>query len=89
MQYFGVFLCFLADKPTLIKKIISTEENSFGIHVIEAYSGNKLKTFVIDDYILCRDNYPVFSQPYKMMYMWTCLLEKAWMKIKGNSARRV
>lgn len=89
LQYFGTFLCFLADKPNLIKKIIKTDENGYGIHCIEAYTENRRTNFFIDDYILCQDSQPLFSQPYKMMYMWTCLLEKAWLKIKGHSAKRV
>lgn len=90
MQYFGVFLCFLADKPALIKKIINTNENSYGIHCIEAYQEGKVTHLFIDDYILCRENKtPVFSQPNNSIYMWPCILEKAWLKIKGNSARKV
>ena len=34
MQYFGVFLCFLADRPHLIQKIITTEPNTYGMHGI-------------------------------------------------------
>ena len=49
--------------------------------------------FLIDDYILCREPnpklQPMFTQPQKNIYMWPCILEKAWFKIKGNSAKRV
>lgn len=89
MQYFGVFLCFLSDKPNLIQKIITTDENSYGLHSIEAYREGKLINFLIDDCILCKDGKPIFSQPCKMRYMWPCLIEKAWFKIRGNSAKRV
>lgn len=89
MQYFGVFLCFLSDKPNLIQKIITTDQNSYGLHGIEAYRNGRPIQFVIDDYILCRNDKPFFSQPCKMMYMWPCLIEKAWLKIRGNSAKRV
>lgn len=93
MQYFGVFLCFLADKPTLIQKIITSAENSYGLHAISAYREGRQINFVIDDYILCRDKglgklEPVFSQPQKNMYMWPCLLEKAWFKLKGNFVKK-
>jgi hypothetical protein len=78
MQYFGVFLCFLADKPTLIQKIICSSENSYGLHCIEAYRDGKAIHFLVDDYILCREwsakIKPVFSQAQKNMYMWPCIL---------------
>lgn len=93
MQYFGVFLCFLADKPVEIQKIITTKENTYGVHCISAYINGKEKSFLIDDYILCRELgsrvQPVFSQPMKNMYMWPCILEKAWFKLKDNSAKRI
>ena len=88
MQYLGVFLCFLSDKPNLIQKIIVTDENTYGIHGIEAYRDGKLTQFVIDDYILCKDGRPMFCQPCKMRYMWPCLIEKAWLKIRGNSVQK-
>jgi hypothetical protein len=93
LQYFGVFLCFLADKPIEIQKIICTKENSYGLHCIEVYQEGKVVKFLIDDYILCREPnpklQPMFTQPQKNIYMWPCILEKAWFKIKGNSAKRV
>ena len=89
MQYFGAFLCFLADKPHLIQKIITTEPNTYGLHTVEAYREGTPHSFIIDDYILCSDGKPVFSQPCKMRSMWPCLVEKAWLKIKGNTAKRV
>ena len=38
----------------------------------------------IDDYVLCLERLPLFVQPVKGQYMWTCLLEKAWLKVNGN-----
>jgi len=35
MQYFGVFLCFLADHPHLIKQLILNEPNTYGIYAIK------------------------------------------------------
>lgn len=89
MQYFGVFLCFLSDKTNLIQKIITTNENSYGLHCIEAYRHGKPIHFLIDDYILCKDGKPIFTQPCKMRYMWPCLIEKAWLKMRGNLEKRV
>lgn len=43
----------------------------------------------IDDYILCLDRLPLFAQPVKGQYMWTCLLEKAWLKINGNITKAI
>lgn len=60
---------------------------------IEAYRNGKVINFLVDDYILCRETngtiQPVFSQPQKNMYMWPCILEKAWFKIRGNAAKKV
>lgn len=79
----------------LIQKIICTNENTYGLHCIEAFRNGRLINFFVDDNILCRQSQlkakpePVFSQPQKNMYMWPCILEKAWFKIKGNSAKKV
>jgi hypothetical protein len=54
MQYFGVFLCFLADKPDEIQKIISTKENSYGVHCVEAFQEGRQVKLLVDDYVLCR-----------------------------------
>jgi hypothetical protein len=93
MQYLGVFLCFLADKPTLIQKIICTDENTYGLSCIEAYRDGKVVHFLIDDQILCREvtgrPEPVFAQPQKNMYMWPCIIERAWLKAKGSSLKRL
>lgn len=89
MQYFGVFLCFLAENPHLINEIIVTEPNSYGIHVVKMNVGSKKEFIYIDDYILCCDRRPLFSQPIKGTYMWPCLLEKAWFKVKGSIAKKI
>ena len=59
------------------------------MHAIEAYRNGHIVHLLIDDYILCKDMKPIFTQPCKMMYMWPCLIEKAWLKIRGNLAKRV
>lgn len=89
MQYFGVFLCFLSNKPNLIRKIILTEENTFGLHCVEAYVHGLKRLILFDDYILCKDGKPMFSKPCKMIYMWPSILEKAWFKVKGSFTKRV
>lgn len=46
----------------------------------------------IDDYILCYQRLPFFSQPVRgknAIYLWPCLLEKAWMKVNGSIAQAV
>ena len=43
----------------------------------------------IDDYILCYKDRPIFSQPIKGIYMWPCLLEKAWQKVKGYGSKKI
>jgi hypothetical protein len=50
---------------------------------------SKKEIIYIDDYILCQGGKPLFSQPVKNIYMWPSLLEKAWFKVKGNSAKRI
>ena len=89
MQYFGTFLCFLSNKENLIRKIIITQENTYGLHCVEAYVHGLKKIVMFDDYILCHNKKPMFSQPYKMIYMWPSIIEKAWFKIKGSFSRRV
>jgi hypothetical protein len=51
--------------------------------------GSKKEFIYIDDYIICNDRTPLFSQPIKGIYMWPCLLEKAWLKVKGNIAKKI
>ncbi len=92
MQHLGVFLCFIADNLHLIRQIILTEPNSYGIHCIKAYVDSVRQPIFIDDYILCSDRLPLFSQPVRSgenKYMWTCLLEKAWIKINGSITRAI
>jgi hypothetical protein len=74
MQYFGVFLCFLAENPHLIDKIILTESNNYGINVVAMNVSSKKEYIYIDDYILCYQKKPLFSQPAKGIYTWPCLL---------------
>lgn len=35
MQYFAVFLCFVAQNPKIIEEIFLTESNSYGLHAIK------------------------------------------------------
>ena len=84
MQYFGVFLCFLADKPKLINQIIQTESNTYGLHCVSAYINGVREDIVIDDLFLCHNDIPTFSQPCRHLYIWPLILEKAWLKIKGS-----
>ena len=90
MQPFGVLLCFLADHPQLLGKIIMTDPNSYGIHVVRMNVGEKKEYIYIDDYVLCAsDRQPLFAQPIRGIYMWPCLLEKAWFKVKGYIDQRI
>lgn len=89
LQYFGVFLCFLAENPHLINEILLTEPNTYGIHALRMNIGSKKEFIFIDDYIICCDRTPLFSQPIKGIYMWPCLLEKAWFKVKGSIAKKI
>lgn len=47
------------------------------------------KPIFIDDYILCYKDRPIFSQPINGIYMWPCLLEKAWQKVKGYGSKKI
>lgn len=89
LQYFGVFLCFLAENPHLLNEILLTEPNTYGIHALRMNVGSKKEFIFIDDYIICCDRAPLFSQPIKGIYMWPCLLEKAWFKVKGSIAKKI
>lgn len=53
MQYFGVFLSFLANKPKLLNEIIRTDKNTFGLHCVSAYVNGMKHDIVIDDLFLC------------------------------------
>jgi hypothetical protein len=53
MQYFAVFLCFLADRPHIIDDLILTKENTYGIHVVQMIINDVAVPIYIDDYILC------------------------------------
>lgn len=54
MQYFGVFLCFLANHPKIISDLIITESNSYGIVVVKMIvNGNynlKLRKITVNLY---------------------------------------
>ena len=84
MQYFGVFLCYLADHSELIENIILTGSNSYGLHSVYIVHEGRRRPIYIDDYILCHETGPIFSQPIKDTDMWPCLLEKAWFKYKSS-----
>jgi len=83
MQYFGVFLCYLADHPEIIDKVLLTGSSSYGIASIFMVHEGKRRPIYIDDYCLCHDGGPLFSQPINQTDMWPCLLEKAWFKYKS------
>lgn len=89
MQPFGVLLCFLAEHPQIIRKVITTDSNSYGIHVIKMNVGARKELIYIDDYMLCSQKQPLFVQPIKGIYLWPCLLEKAWFKVKGYIDHRI
>jgi hypothetical protein len=84
MQSLGVFLCFLSQHKSLIDQVVSTEPNNYGIAAIHIHSQGNSNFLYIDDYILCCDKRPIFTQPIDGMYMWPCLVEKAWLKIKRS-----
>ena len=41
MQYFGVFLCFLADHPRVVSELILTDSNSYGFLVVKMQLNSK------------------------------------------------
>jgi hypothetical protein len=89
MQPFGALLCFLAEHPQLLQNLILTDSNSYGIAVVRMNLGGKKEFIYIDDYMLCVGKVPLFSQPVKGIYMWPCLLEKAWLKVNGHIEQRI
>lgn len=84
-----MLLCFLADKPHLVKDIILTEPNTYGIHAVGMYVHGVKRHIFIDDYTLCYKEKPIFSQPVRGVYMWTSLIEKAWLKVRGYASNRI
>lgn len=79
-----MFLCYLADHSELIETIILTGPNSYGLASIYMVHDGRRRPIYIDDYILCNETGPIFSQPVKDTDMWPCLLEKAWFKYKSS-----
>jgi hypothetical protein len=57
--------------------------------VVRMNVGAKKEFVYIDDYIICSKRTPLFSQPVKGIYIWPCLLEKAWFKVKGYIDNRI
>lgn len=53
------------------------------------YVHGERKNVFIDDYILCDQIKPIFSQPVEGEYMWPCLIEKAWLKVGGYSSNQI
>lgn len=45
MQYFGVFLCFLADHPKTISEFILTDSNSYGFLAVKMNINSKLSWY--------------------------------------------
>ena len=79
----------LLERPYERKELLMTGPNNYGMAVVRMKVGPKYEFVFIDDYVLCHDKRPLFSQPIKSIYMWPCLLEKAWLKAKGNTGKRI
>lgn len=84
-----MLLCFLADKPHLLKNIILTQPNTYGIHAVGMYVHGVRRHVFIDDNILCHQGRPIFSQPVDGTFMWPCLIEKAWLKVRGYASHQI
>ena len=84
-----MLLCFLADNPQLINNIILNDSNSYGLFVLQMNVESKKEFIYIDDYTLCSDKIPLFTQPIRGIYMWPCLIEKAWFKVKGYMSHKI
>ena len=53
MQYFGMFLCFIAEHEKLIQDLIITDENTYGLQVVSMNVKGKAEFLLIDDLVLC------------------------------------
>jgi hypothetical protein len=56
MQYFAVFLCFIATNPKIVEEIIITQPNTYGLHIVKMNVNGKEIPIYIDDYILCSNS---------------------------------
>ena len=80
----------LAEYPSLIKRIIKTEEvNEFGQYAVNFCVNGEFQVVEIDDYFPCwMDQYgkytSAFSQPRNNNLLWVLILEKAWAKVNGS-----
>ncbi len=90
MQHVGVFLCYLADNQHLLKNIILTEKNTYGLHLVNMIAHAKSHIVAVDDYTLCSEDSTLFTEPIIHLgkpYLWPLIIEKAWLKMKGLSAK--
>ena len=79
----------MAQPQELIEKVIVTGDNSYGLYAVETTINNEVQYVYIDDYVLCQEKRPLFSQPIHQACIWPCLIEKAWLKAKGHMARKI
>ena len=55
----------------------------------------KEEFLIVDDLILCESGQPRFVQPvyanqnYARPYLWPCIVEKAWLKLKGAAMKKI
>ena len=79
----------IAEFPERIKKIFLTDQiNEAGVYGVRIYKNGAPITVVLDDHIVCKNSFPVFTQA-NGNELWVLLLEKAWAKIHGSFDRIV
>ena len=87
--YFLSSLSVIAEKGERIKKIFQTDQvNEQGVYAVNLTKNGVPITVVLDDHIVCKEAFPVFSQAAGNE-LWVLLLEKAWAKIHGSFDRIV
>jgi len=79
--YFLSVLSILAEKPHRIRDLFITQDvNDHGFYVLRMCVGGEWVQIIIDDFVPCYADQPVFSNT-KGRELWVLLAEKAWAKI--------
>jgi hypothetical protein len=77
-------LSSIAEDPKDVMALFHTKElNASGCYLVYFYINGVKKPVIIDDFLPCKNNQPVFAHS-RDAEVWVCLLEKAWAKLHGS-----
>ena len=77
-------LACLTLQPERIRRLfVSDKVTEEGIYAVKLSKNGEQVEVVVDDYVPCLDNKPLFVKP-DQNGMWGLILEKAWAKLHGS-----